>query len=379
MVITLSVIAGCEDNGIVGSTFLPSNPALIVDTVSTLNLETVPLVSYAGNKSVVALGRYEDALFGTYESIAMLTPSLLNSADTLLSDYRYGFVLRPIAAYGDTMSTTTFDVYEIKQRWRAQEWKMDDQPVLGSQPITRFELGNTDSLFVEMPQEWVNRYLSYYEMDSGIRDSAYVASEFGVAFVPVSGNKISYLSSIDNTFIVQRPDTTSVSTTIRQRASNYRLIQSGRSLENAIVINNDFTQTGRFSFYIDENTIGSKVVSRAELVFYEDTELLNATLPVGHTRYSDGIVRIFDLADDEKEFYVTKNPVTSAVIDSMEGSYRFNITNLVNGSIAEGGREFTYYVVTDTDNGIIRPGLILNSGAGLKAPRIIVTRVEANQ
>jgi hypothetical protein len=373
------VIAGCEDNGIVGSTFLPSNPALIVDTVSTLNLETVPLVSYAGNKSVVALGRYEDALFGTYESIAMLTPGLLNSADTLLSEYRYGFVLRPVAAYGDTMSTTTFDVYEIKQRWRAQEWKMDDQPVLGSQPITRFELGNTDSLFVEMPQEWVNRYLSYYAMDSEIRDSAYVASEFGVAFVPVSGNKISYLSSIDNAFIVQRPDTTSVSTTIRQRASNYRLIQSGRSLENAVVINNDFTQTGRFSFYIDENTIGSKVVSRAELVFYEDTELLNATLPVGHTRYSDGIVRIFDLADDEKEFYVTKNPVTSAVIDSMEGSYRFNITNLVNGSIAEGGREFTYYVVTDTDNGIIRPGLILNSGAGLKAPRIIVTRVEANQ
>ncbi len=379
LVITLSLIAGCEDNGIVGSTFLPSNPALTVDTVSTLDLETEPLVSYAGNKGVVALGRYEDALFGTYEAVAMMTPSLLSSPDTLLPDYRYGFVLRPVATYGDSMSTTVFDVYEIQQRWRAQEWRMDDQPVLGAQPITRFEIGNTDSLFVEMPQDWVDRYLSYYAIDSGIRDSAYVAGEFGLAFVPVSGNKISYLSSIENAFIAERPDTNNVSTTIRQRASNYRLVEPSRNLDNGVIINNDFTQAGRFSFYIDEDVVGAKIVSRAELVFYEDTQLLNETLPFGHTRYSDGIIRVFDLEEGEKEFYVTKNPVTSAVLDSTDGSYRFNVTNLVNGSIADGGREFTYYMVMDTDNGIIRPNVILSSGAGLKAPRIIVTRVEANQ
>jgi len=379
LVITFSVIAGCEDNGIVGSTFLPTNPALTVDTVATLSLETEPLVSYAGNKGFVALGRYDDALFGTYEAVAMLTPSLLSSPDTLLPDYRYGFVLRPTQTYGDTMSTTVFDVYEIQQRWRAQEWRMDDQPVLGAQPITRFEIGNTDSLFVEMPQEWVNRYLSYYAIDSGLRDSAYVANEFGLAFVPVSGNKISYLSAIDNAFIVERPDTNNVSTTIRQRASNYNLVEPAQNVDGGIIINNDFTQVGKFSFYIDEDVVGAKIVSRAELVFYEDTQLLNSTLPVGHTRYADGLVRVFDLDESEKEFYVTKDPITAAVIDSTDGSYRFNITNLVNGSIAEGGRQFTYYMVTDADNGIIRPNMILNSGSGLKSPRIIVTRVEANQ
>lgn len=373
------MIAGCEDNGIVGSTFLPTNPALTVDTVATLSLETEQLVSYAGNKGFVALGRYEDALFGTYEAVAMLTPSLLSSPDTLLPDYRYGFVLRPVETYGDSMSTTVFDVYEIQQRWRAQEWRMDDQPVLGAQPITRFEIGNTDSLFVEMPQEWVNRYLSYYAIDSGLRDSAYVANEFGLAFVPVSGNKISYLSAIDNAFIVERPDTNNVSTTIRQRASNYKLVEPAQSSDGGVIINNDFTQVGKFSFYIDEDVVGAKIVSRAELVFYEDTQLLNSTLPVGHTRYADGLIRVFDLEESEKEFYVTKDPITAAVIDSTDGSYRFNITNLVNGSIAEGGRQFTYYMVMDADNGIIRPNLILNSSSGLKSPRIIVTRVEANQ
>jgi hypothetical protein len=373
------VIAGCEDNGIVGSTFLPSNPEIQVDTVATLSIETEDLVSYAGNKSFIAMGRYEDALFGTYEAVAMMTPRLITSEDSLFGEYKYGFVLRPTETYGDTLSTTVFDVYEIQQRWRAQEWKMDDMPVLGSTPITRFELGLTDSLFVEMPQSWADKYRNYYAVEAGLRDSAYVEAEFGLAFVPVSGNKISYLNASETIFTVERPDTNNLSTSLRQRASNYRLVEPPQPVEDGIILMNDFTNTGRFSVEINEDVVGAKIVSRAELVMFQDQARLNTTLPIGHTRFSNNLIRVFELDESEKEFYVTKDPLTSAVPDSVNGSYIMNITNLVNAAIATGGRTFNFYVTTDADIGIIRPNLILNSNAGLKAPRIIITKVESTQ
>lgn len=374
-----SVIAGCENNGIVGSTFLPSNPAIQLDTLESLTIDSESLVSYAGNKSFIAMGRYEDALFGTYEAVAMITPRLISSEDSLFEDYKYGIVLRPEATYGDTLSTTVFDIYQIEERWRAQEWKMDDQPVLSSSPIGRFELGLTDSMFVELPQVWVDKYRSYYSIDAGLRDSAYVETEFGLAFVPVSGNKISYLSSSETIFMVERPDTNNLSTSLRQRASNYQLVEPPQNTEDGIILMNDFTKTGRFTFEINEDVVGAKIVSRAELVMYQDQTKLTTSLPIGHTRFSNNLLRIFELDESEKEFYITKDPITSAIPDSVTGGFKMNITSLVNSAIASGGRTFNFYISTDADNGIIRPNLILNSSAGLKAPRIIITKVEATQ
>ena len=373
------MIAGCEDNGIVGSTFLPSNPAIQVDTVANLTINSESLVSYAGNKSFIAMGRYEDALFGTYEAVAMLTPRLITSEDSLFDDYKYGIIFRPVESYGDTMSTTVFDIYEIQERWRAQEWRMDDEPVLGSAPIGRFELGLTDSIFVELPQVWVDKYRSYYSLDAGLRDSVYLDSEFGLAFVPVSGNKISYLSASETIFTVERPDTNNLSTSLRQRASNYKLVEPPQNVDDGIILMNDFTNTGLFTVDINEDVIGAKIVSRAELVMYQDQARLSTSLPIGHTRYSNNLIRIFEIEEAEKEFYVTKDPITSAIPDSVTGGFRMNITSLVNTAIASGGRTYNFYISTDADNGIIRPNLILNSNAGLKAPRIIITKVEATQ
>ena len=378
LVITLATITACEDSGIVGTSFIPANPDLQIDTVQTLSITTEPLVSYAGAKLFVAAGRYQDQLFGTYEAVAMLTPGFTPVADSIADDVTFGFILRPTQTYGDTNSTTTFDIYEIQERWRSQEWRMNDTPVLGSAPIASFEIGLTDSLFVPLPDSWKQRYLTYNQLDAADRDSAYIQNEFGFAFVPVSGNKISYINFSESTFTGVRPDTTDLLGIIRQRASNYRLVEeSAITVENGIKIMNDFTSTGKISFRIDEQSVGAKFVSRAELVFYENKELLQSSLGTGQTRFSNQIIRLFDLAADEKEYYVTKDATISAVVNDF-GAYKMNITGLVNAALAEGGRDFTYYIVSDQDNGIIRPNYLLNENSGLRAPKIIVTKIQAN-
>ena len=378
LVITLATITACEDGGIVGSSFIPANPDLQIDTVQTLSITTEPLVSYAGAKIFVAAGRYQDPLFGTYEAVAMMTPGFTPVADSIADEVTFGFTLRPTQTYGDTNSTTVFDIYEIQERWRAQEWRMDDTPVLGSAPIASFEIGDTDSLFVPLPDSWKQRYLTYNQLEAADRDSAYTQNEFGFAFVPVSGNKISYINFSESIFSGVRADTTELLGVIRQRASNYRLVEeSSITVENGVKIMNDFTKTGKISFEINEQIVGAKFVSRAELVFYEDKQLLQSSLGIGQTRFSNQIIRLFDLAPDEKQYYITKDATISAIV-SDEGAYRMNITALVNSALAEGGKEYTFYIVSDQDNGIIRPNYLLNENSGLRAPKIIVTKIQAN-
>lgn len=381
LVISIAVFTACEDGGVVGSSFLPPNPTLRVDTITTLTIGTEPLVSYAGAKAFIAAGRYQDQLFGTYEAVGLITPTLIQTTDTLTEDTQFGFVLRPTQTFGDTMSTSVFDVYEIQQRWRAQEWRMDDAPVLAPTPLARFEIGLTDSVFVPLPDSWGAKYRSFYDIEIGVRDSAYVQSEFGFALVPVSGNKISYINASESFLMAVRPDTSNLMSGLRQRASNYRIISPSNAIpDNGVVIMNDFTRTGTVSFDISEEIIGAKIVSRAELVFYEDRQLQRTSLGNGHIRFSNNVLRLFRLTDDEKEYYVTKDASTSAALNDTDGSYRINITPLVNNAISTGERQtFTYYIVTDLDNGIISPKLIMNNNSGLRSPRIIITRSDVNR
>ncbi|HAC15714.1 MAG TPA: hypothetical protein DCE78_07195 [Bacteroidetes bacterium] len=378
LVITLATITACEDGGIVGTSFIPANPDLQIDTVQTLSITTEPLVSYAGAKTFAAMGRYQDNLFGTYEAVAMITPGFSPVADSLADDVTFGFILRPTQTYGDTNSISVFDIYEIQERWRSQEWRMDDTPVLGSAPIARFEIGDTDSLFIPLPDSWKQHYLTYNQIAEADRDSAYNQNEFGFAFVPVSGNKISYINITQSLFSGVIADSAQVLGFIRQQASNYRLIEESTvEIEDGVKIMNDFTRTGKISFEINEQIVGAKFVSRAELVLYEDKQLLQSTLGIGQTRYSNQIIRLYDLASDEKEYYVTKDATISAAVND-NGAYRMNITGLVNTALAEGGRDFTFYIVSDQDNGIIRPNYLLNENSGLRAPKIIVTKIQAN-
>lgn len=379
LVISLFAFLACEDSGIVGSSFVPTSPSLVVDTVEIGSISVVNLVTYSGGKTLVAAGRFEDPLFGTYEAIGLLTPSLISVVDTTTEGMIYGFVLRPTATYGDSVSTAVFDVYEIKERWRSNEWKSDSQPVLADTPITRFEITEGDSVFVPLPEEWANRYRSYYNININSRDSAYVSEMFGFAFVPVSGNKISYINTTLSYFLGLNPDTTNISGNIRQRASSYRIVEPPTiDPGNNVLLMNDFSSTGKIEFTIDTLITRSEIISKVELVLYEDIERLNGSLGFGQTRFNNNIIRFFELDESEKQFYVTKEPSLNATRSATDGAYRINLTGLANLALSDGGRTFTYYLTSDQDNGIIRPNLLVNSNSGARSPKLIITKINDN-
>lgn len=377
MVLAVTALSSCEKGGLVGSSFVKTQPGVTIDTLAVDAITVEQLVSFSGGKPFVAAGRYEDPLFGTFEAIGLITPQLLFSGTIMTDTTRFGLVLRPTLSYGDTSSTVQYELREISRRWRTTEWKSDSIPQLG-QLLTTFEIGDADSIYVQLPAEWGSRYRDIYDLSPGFRDTSYVQEMFGFALVPISGNKLSYINTIESYLLIDKLEANAVSVALRQRASTYRQIAPPtivRPAENVILMN-DFSQTGRVRFDISEEIIGSRIISRVELVIYEDLDLLTSSLPVGNARNSNNFISIFELEEDEKEFFISKEPLLNATRNNRDGSYRVNLTSYTNSVLNRGeATEVVLYILSDTDNGIIRPNMFVSGSHPTRSPKIIITKV----
>ena len=74
------------------------------------------------------------------------------------------------------------------------------------------------------------------------------------------------------------------------------------------------------------------LISRAEVVLYDDAGQLEATLRPNEIRYRTGSLRLFEIEDDQKEFYITNNPI-SLIQREEDGRYRIGLTSYLNGAI----------------------------------------------
>ena len=384
LLIALTVLTSCEESGIVGSSFVTTDPAITIDTTQAGQIQTEPLVTFSGSKVFAASGRFVDQLFGTYEATALLNPAMLASTIEIEDDAEFGLVLRRGGFTGDSTSINRYQIFEVDRRWRANEWKADSVASLKPGPLLTFEIANEDSVFIPLPAEWTDRYKGFYELDSD-RVAEYNSNMFGFAIVHESGNRIDYFNTNDSYLYIKNPDVQGEDpkvpqrAQIRQRATSYELVEASSMTlpANRIEVRNDFSNTGRISFTINPDDYPERSISRAEIVLHEDVELLNSSLRPGESRFSNNIIRVFELDEDEKNFYVTKDAVVN-VQRSSDGRYRINLTSLFNNALRAGGREVNLYFISDQDNGIIRPGLFVNQSDSDRFPQLIITKINPN-
>lgn len=347
-------------------------------------IQTEPLVTFSGSKVFAGTGTYADLLFGTYEATALLNPAMLASTIKIEDDAEFGLVLRRGGFTGDSTVTNKYHVFEIDRRWRANEWKADSVASMSLNPLMSFEIANEDSVFLPLPADWSDRYKNFYELESN-RVDEYNQNMFGFAIVHESGNRIDYFNSNDTYLYIKNPDVQGEDPSvpqraqIRQRATSYRLIEAPPTPlpANRIEVRNDFSSTGRLSFTVDPDDFPERSISRAEIVIHEDVNMLNASLRPGETRFSNNVIRVFQLDEAEKDFYITKDAIINAQ-RSADGRYRINLTSLFNNALREGGREVNLYFISDQDNGIIRPGLFVNQSDTDRFPQLIITKINPN-
>jgi hypothetical protein len=286
------------------------------------------------------------------------------------------------SVYGDTNQTVTFDLEEASQRWRGRSWTIDSIPPASGNVITSFDVGHVDSIDVPMPQSWVSKYRSilYSSSDATVRDSIFNIKEPGFILVPKTNGKIvSFQGQNTNLIIhdsvavsaktwaysVQRTNEASVGDSLSQIYSTFSRVPSIK-----IDVKSDTTLT------INGDTLNTKALSLVEMVLYEDSTMMQNTLPANNVRPKVSNINIYYLESDQINFDVLKGPIGVATRNSKDGSYRYNLTGQINDIMLGRSNKGRFYFVPEGNSGIIYSLLLRTPQSVVRNPKLIITSVK---
>ncbi|WP_445665483.1 hypothetical protein [Fodinibius sp. AD559] len=389
--------SACENPGSVGSDITGPTSEVVQDTLIIDGLTSVDATSYSGEQNFFSAGSFDDPLFGSMDVTGYLKPNLPASSDTMKADgellLRIMYNLGQVS--GDSVGTQQFGLYQIDQYWRDRVLKVNDKLSLG-QKLGEFSVGSEDSLMInlsDLASEWVDKYRTYAEDskadETGSVDSTYKYDAHGLALVPQNSTKILPLYRDSTRFVIEHPEADTFDVSLNRwgyylnRGSNTTIPQGSIPLHSTYENVLNFKRLG-----IDQLDIQVSGLSRAILVLNENTDALEQSLsgePSTIKRAKEQVAYLH-LADPEG---LPENIDPGAPLNSptrLQGSYsvengtfRFDVTRLVENIIRNGFPEDREFFITLPNNGVIKSTLIMTDDdqvpAGLK-PKIIITSLK---
>jgi hypothetical protein len=353
-------------------------------------MESVNTTTYTGDLSFFATGQYEDQLFGTITTKGYLKPALPEGDNTMFENatMQMRLILDTSNAYGDTLANQRYSLYEINELWRGTALKIDNELALGNK-LGEFTIGYEDSLDVnlnDLDQSWVDEYFEFTQNDSASRDSSYKNGMYGLAIVPEESNKIVPLTAESTGFVIQnqRADTFRVNTVERGYSLNRQTNTSYP--DGSVPLHNTYEELLNFAdLGIGDLDVATSALSRAELVLYENSSTMEQTLQsepfsaarpqptTAYLQYADPANIPENIDPGVPVDNVTKIP---GRYNADDGSYRFDITELVANNLRDGLPEGREFFVTLPNDGTIRSTLIYSDDSQVpaeKRPKIVIT------
>ncbi len=388
-IVTTVFLYSCEKNGIVGPKLVPSNAIVSIDTIPLSQFEASNIDVFSGNLTNFSAGMYNDKLFGDLTATGLVQPTLLDSGlvDTITPSTKMFLRFRINDVYGDTNSTINFDLVEASRRWRGKSWRLDSIPPVTNHVITSFSVPHTDSLDVVLPQSYVTKYRDIYYTSGGktVRDSLFNEKMPGFIIVPKSQGKIVSFDGYNSRLIIETGVDTSVTNPATwayslQRANEPQLpdslMQTYSTFERVPSAKIEVTSDTTIS--LDGTSIGTKSLSRVQLVMYEDSTKMQSSLPSGNVRPVVSRMDVYYMEGDQIEFDVLKGPITNgyAYRDSTDGSYRLDLTSNVDDILLGKSNPGRFYFLPQMNDGTIHSLLITTNKAGNRYPKLIVTSVK---
>lgn len=384
-VFTLLMI-GCEDPGSVGGDFTDPGTQVQDTVFSVSNVRTDSFATFSGNQSFFSAGQFDDPLFGNISAMSLVKPTLpgIVRGDTLVqnTEMNLRLVFGDSLLYGDTTSTAEFDLVEIGEIWRSKARRLYDDIQLTQNQIGSFQVdGETDSLEVPLASEWVSRYRAYYNAISANRDSLYLYDFQGLAIVPKNNSMIIPFNSTSSRFTIINPGEDTSSVPASQWAYSLDRSNAGQPPSGSTKAISTFEKVLKFDMDLSREDLGSANISRVELVFYQNDEVLESSInqaPGSAKRPEITTANLF-LSEPQglPEILTSSSVVSRATYNDEDGSYSFDITRFTNGVLVDGVPENnSFYITLQSNNGLIESGLLYNDEAPEgKRPKIIVTYI----
>lgn len=406
LIVIFSVLLGlsaCENPGSVGSDLTEPGSDVVRDTLIINDVRAVNAPSYSGELDYFSAGSFEDQLFGTLNATGYLKPNLPESSDTLRDD---GEVFLRVMydmgqTYGDTVATQDFDLYRVDQYWRDRALKIDDELDLEDQRIGEFSVDNEDSLMInlsEIAPDWVEDYREFSrdskEDTTGQTDSTYTYEENGLAFFAQNNEKIIPLSRESTQIVAINPenDTAEADTfDVNLNRWGYYLDRAddGSIPEGSLPLHSTFESVINFKeLGISQLDLQPPGLSRAELIFYENTSALEQSLngEPGTTKRAKDQTAYLHLAhpDEVPENIDPGAPQNSPTrvqgsYSEDDGTYRFDVTSLVENILRNGVPEEREFFITLPNDGVVKSTVLMSDSDQVPnslKPKIIITSLK---
>ncbi|MBO6523149.1 MAG: hypothetical protein JJ971_04925 [Balneolaceae bacterium] len=382
-IIILSTFIGCQDPGTLGGGFIDKTD-IDIDTLLVTNLTSSNQDAYLGRLGRSAIGSFDDGLFGEIESVSFFKPSIFRPADTVVFDantiFKLQLQLQEGEVYGDTTQTGTYSIYRVNSLWRGSAFRnsmsisFDEAETIGQ--FSDADADTSGVVEVELSGSWKDDYIPFFNEPDSTRDDIYKRNDFGLVIVQDAGiNKIIYANySLSNIQAIAE-DTTSHFIL----DWGYDLDRTGATVDpERIMLQTTFNNILRLDLSALADEVSDINFVRAELVFSRDTLNLSNTLQQDEVRSpSLGLgLSIGPLDDVAYEVAFGSIDLSAAARD--DGTYRYNITNILNSYIHGELTINDLYLYLSANQGTLAYTSLYNAGADPElAPRVILYGLES--
>ncbi|HEX6983124.1 MAG TPA: hypothetical protein VF181_10220 [Balneolaceae bacterium] len=384
LVIGVLLMSGCENPGSVGGDLRENRADVVIDTFAVDAISTNQYSWYSGAYPYFSAGSFDDPLFGSLTTIGMLKPRLPGLTDSTGMGpdavMKMRLIINDEQIYGEQTSPQQFDVYTISELWRSESWKLeDDIQFNANQRVASFSVQNQDSLDVILDSTWVQTYREFAQDTSAASDSVYKYEVFGLAIVPSNSSKIIPINSNSTRFVIEtESDTFSVS--LAEWA--YSLNRGNSTIPQvSLPLHSTYESVLNFDLDVSAMDIQGVGISKAELVLYANTPVLESSLPASAERADAASAQLY-IADPEftPENIALGSPLVTGTYSEDDNAYHFTITSIVQRILLDGISENQEFYITFSNNGIIKSSLIFGEDAPAdKTPKLIITSLKNNR
>ncbi len=368
-------------SGPVGGGIIPE-VEVTYDTLLVSGFQPDSVPSYTGKLTLTPVGKFTDPLFGDVEAIAYIKPTIYSFAVDTTLDNNYSMYLDLMfdttQVYGDSLSETEFSVYKVTELWRSNELLQDSKPAYdASVEIGSFTRSKEDSIRVPLSQDWFEEFASFVNDTSDTQDSSFVYDFHGLVIVPKGGSsKISFPSPAASAFrlINEEVGDTAI---VGLNDWGYSLEYANKPYPaNRFALYNSLDRFYSFSLEEEVDSLTIRNLLKAELILYQDTDLLESSLQPNTDRVDIPYLEIkYGFTNSlayELQFSSTE---ILGYLDENINAYRFDVTAHVNSYIFDDPSDKTLYLHMNPANGLLRSTLLYDESANysLKPKLILLT------
>jgi hypothetical protein len=403
---------GCEEPGNVGGRFLDDDANLETNSIAPESIEGYSSNTYTGRLRLMAIGQYDDMLFGEFKSTGIIKPAIdttgIGTSITEEQTLKLRLVFSPVV-YGDTLSTADFDLYRATEIWRGNELRFNQTiPYDETQKVGEFSVTGRETVEVELDHGWVEEYNEFLSYEEDDRNNYYRDNFPGLVIVPAeSNNKVLFAklrpasdeedddldfvrfvledggeeNGGDNGEENGEDEETEEDPRTFQRIQDWGSLQSRAEpagQPEGIIVHNTLDQFGVMEPGINADRLGSKNLANVQLVFYQDQSQLEGSLPEGHSRPEVSLARIHVIDTGSiGDMIFSQSPNFISQLDPDDNSYRFDLSNYANSVLFSTPITGRFYIAVESINGLVFSTLLFNENAPEELrPRILITSVK---